>query len=153
MGRASVAATALFVALAVAPSVAKPWVEARRPWLRTEGLYYLDSTSDVASDIAFVITRDGRAIPPKSNDPAAPTLQGLHVDGTRFRFAARSVSMKRVSFRTVTVRGVSYRFSGRVGFEKVESIDDVPYVLGTLSTIRNGKTFTRKVRFVHAVVL
>ena len=153
MGRACVAATTLFVALAMASSVGTPLVEARRPWLRTEGLYYLDDTRDGASDMAFVITRDGGAIPPKSNDPAAPTLQGLHVDGTRFRFAARSVSTKRISFRTLTVRGVSYRFSGRVGYERVESIDDVPYILGTLSTTRNGKTFTRKVRFVHAVVL
>ena len=154
MRPSSVAVTAFCTALALLASLAISPAEASGKWLRVEGLYYLDGTpGDRDSDIAFVITRDGSAIPPKSNDRGAPTLQGLHVGDTRYRFAKRSVNTARIAFRTVTVRGVSYRFDGRVGFEQVETIEDVPYVVGTLYTTRHGKTSKRKARFVHAVVL
>ena len=125
----------------------------QRRWLDTEGLYYLDAGPDSELEQAFVITRDGKVIPPKDNDPDAPTLPGLYVAGTRFRFTSYRVTSGAVSFRTVSVRGVAYWFVGRVGREDVESIKSVPYVVGTLLRTKRGKTNSRKARFVHAVIL
>jgi len=126
----------------------------RRHWLDTEGLYYFDKGVTANVEIALVITRDGRPIPPKANDREAPTLPGLHVSGERFKLRSFSVSSKRVSFRTLHVRGVSYSFEGDVGREDVDVIEDVPFLTGTLVKRARGRVVERwKGRFAHAVIL
>jgi hypothetical protein len=142
------AAASFMVGLAPAEAAQRP-----HRWLDTEGLYYLDGGHNSVDETSLVITRDGEAIPPKANDPDAPTLPGFYVSGTRYRFTSHRVSMRSVVFRTVSVGGVSYRFTGSVGREDVESIKNVPYVIGTLTTTKHGKTVRQKRRFVHAVIL
>ena len=126
----------------------------KRRWLDTEGLYYFDDGAGGRVEIALVITRDGRPIPPKANDPDAPTLAGLYVSGERFRLHSFKVTSKRVSFRTFNVGGVSYSFDGKVGREDVDVIEDVAFLVGTLvKSVRGRVVERRKARFAHAVIL
>ena len=127
-------------------------VSSDRRWIDSEGLYVLDDRSG-KTDLSFVITYDGVSIPPKSNDPDAPTLPGFYVGTTRYRFAAFRVSSRAISFRTARIAGTSYRFTGRVGRAWEEAIGGrVPFVVGTL-VVTQGRRVTRvRVRFDHAVV-
>jgi hypothetical protein len=114
------------------------------------GLYYCDE----GSQLALVISPDGKPIPPKLNDPDAPTQPGLYVDQQRFDFARSQFSANGFSFRTKKLRGTSYSFRGQFGRAVVDVIPDVPYLAGTLLEVRNGR-IVRKVQlhFGHAVIL
>jgi len=118
------------------------------------GLYYADLGEQESGQTAFVISPDGKPIPPKSNDPEAPTQPGLHVKGQHFKFAWSHLSLNGFAFRTVSVDGTEYSFEGKFGREKVEDIPDVPYLAGVLKEARNSRVVhTKKVCFGHAVVL
>jgi hypothetical protein len=145
---------ALAVCMASAGSLSAGSAYQKRRWLDTEGLYYLDGGLDRGDDIVLVITLDHRPIPPKANDPSAPTLPGLHVMGERFRLRSFNLSRRRVTFHTVNVGGVSYSFSGLVGRKDVDIIKDVPFLRGTLiKRVRGRVVERRRARFVHAVIL
>lgn len=118
------------------------------------GLYYA-AANDAKSDvITLVISPDGKPIPPKANDPDAPTQPGLHIGEQNYPFASSRLSSKGFSFRTVSMNGVVFSFNGRFGRERVESIGDVPYLAGTLVETRNGRLVQKKtVHFGHAVIL
>jgi len=124
-----------------------PSVQAREEWSKY-GLYYLDPQT------ALVISRDGRPIEPKANDPGAPTLPGFHVGSRYFRFAASHFTDRTFSFRTERINGTEYSFIGSFGHEDVDEIPDVPFLAGTLIERHSGQRVSKKpVHFGHAVIL
>jgi hypothetical protein len=126
----------------------------KRRWPDAEGLYYLDGGLDSEDNIALVISLDRRPIPPKDNDPSAPTLPSLHVIGVRFKLRSFSLSRRQLTFHTVSVGSVSYSFNGYVGREDVDIIKDVPFLKGALvKRVRGRVVERRRARFVHAVIL
>jgi hypothetical protein len=48
--------------------------------------------------------------PPKENDPQAPVLPGLHVNGRRYLFAWSRFTAEGFAFRTVRLDGIEYSF-------------------------------------------
>ena len=120
------------------------------------GLYYPDPGFDErgSGESGLVISEDGNPIPPKENDPDAPTLPGLHVNGRHFKFAWSRLTLQGFVFRTVTVDGREYSFEGKFGREQADVIPDVPFLAGVLTEKRNSRVVQRKkVHFGHAVVL
>jgi len=118
------------------------------------GLYYAELGDQESGETAFVISPDGQPIPKKQNDPDAPTLPGLHVNGRHFKFAWSQLSLQGFAFRTVSVDGDEYSFQGKFGREKVDVIPDVPYLAGVLTEKRNSRLVQKKnVKFGHAVIL
>ena len=118
------------------------------------GLYYEELGDLGSGEIALVISPDGKPILPKQNDPDAPTLPGLHVNGRHFKFVWSQFSPKSFAFRTVSLDGTEYSFEGKFGREQVEVIPDVPYLVGVLTEKRNSRIVQeKKVHFGHAVVL
>lgn len=117
------------------------------------GLYYADCDEEPDCP-RLVISSDGKPIPPKVNDPCAPTHPGLHVGQRLFPFAWSRFSAQEFSFRTIRVDRASYSFKGRFGREDVDVISDVPYLEGVLTLTRNGRVLLKKrVHFGHAVIL
>ncbi|HKW56083.1 MAG TPA: hypothetical protein VJN42_01885 [Candidatus Acidoferrum sp.] len=118
------------------------------------GLYY-GTWSEQPADVATVISPDGKPIPPKENDPQAPTRPGFYVGEKRFEFVSSRVSNERFTFQTTSVDGVAFSFDGKFGRERVEGIDElVPYVEGELRETRDGTVVKKKtMHFAHAVVL
>ena len=117
------------------------------------GLYYLD-LGEQSGETALVISPDGKPIPPKENDPQAPRLPGLHVNGKYFKFLWSRISQGGFAFRTVNIEGTEYLFHGKFGREKVDVIPEVPYLSGLLSEKHDSSLVRqKKVHFAHAVVL
>ena len=117
------------------------------------GLYY-GSWDNKGSNLAFVVSPDGHPIPPKENDPDAPTKPGFYEGQQRFDFASSRFSPQSFSFRTIDIDGRTFSFSGRFGCEAVEEIPDVPYLEGELTELKNGRVVhKKKIHFGHAVVL
>jgi lysophospholipase L1-like esterase len=120
------------------------------------GLYYSEPNfgGQGSSESGLVISQDGKPIPPKVNDPDAPTEPGLHVNGRLFKFAWSRLTLQGFAFRTVTAVGREYSFEGKFGREQVDVIPDVPYLAGVLTEKRNSRVVQRKkLNFGHAVVL
>jgi hypothetical protein len=117
------------------------------------GLYY-GGWDKEGNDFAFVISPDGRPIPPKANDPDAPTKPGFYEGEQRFDFSTSRVSPRGFSFRTVAINGKAFSFKGQFGCEAVDVIPEVPYLEGELTEMRNGRVVRKKkIHFGHAVVL
>jgi hypothetical protein len=117
------------------------------------GLYYSECDEKLQCP-ALVISSDGKPIPPKANDPDAPTHPGLHVSQRLFPFAWSQFSPQGFAFRTGRVGHTAYSFQGRFGRENVDVIPDVPYLVGVLKETRNGRVVSKKkVHFGHAVIL
>src|SRR5262249_1125230 len=117
------------------------------------GLYY-GSWDNKGSELAFVISPDGKPIPPKENDPSAPTKPGFYVEEKRYEFDSSTFSKKELSFRTEEGNGVAYSFVGQLGCEPVEDIPAVPYMEGELKELKKGAVVRKKkLHFAHAVVL
>ncbi len=102
------------------------------------GLYY-GSWTNKDSDLAFVISRGGKPIPQKANDPDAPTQPGFYVEDRRYEFASSKLSEQSFTFRTVQVDGNVFEFQGRFGCEQVDVIPEVPYLEGKLTQSLNGR--------------
>ena len=118
------------------------------------GLCYAPSNDPKGDLVALVISPDGKPIPPKANDPDAPTQPGLQIGREHYSFASSRLSSKGFSFRTVSANGVEFSFYGRFGHEQVESIGSVPYLDGTLAEMRDGRLAQKRiVHFGHAVIL
>jgi hypothetical protein len=103
------------------------------------GLYYADFGEEGNGESGLVISPDGKPIPQKANDPAAPTLPGLHVNGRHFKFVWSRFSPQGFAFRTVRVDGSEYSFQGKFGRERVDVIPEVPYLAGVLTKNRNSR--------------
>lgn len=117
------------------------------------GLYYADENNE-ENKFALVFSSDGRPIPPKANDPDAPTQPGLYIGQQRFSFAWSHISSQGFSFRTARIGDSEYTFRGRFGREEVDILSGVPYLAGVLTQRRNGHVLLRtKVHFGHAVIL
>ena len=104
-----------------------------------------------------MISYNDGPIEPKANDPDAPTIPGFYPSpGKRFDFEHVEVIRKKVTFKTRTIDGVSYTFSGRSGKEIVQGFDPrtlVPFIKGSLITIKQGKIVkSERVKFGHAVI-
>jgi hypothetical protein len=117
-----------------------------------QGLYY-GSWDKQEDNLAFVISPDGQPIPPKANDPDAPTKPGFYEGQQRFDFVSSRFSSQGFSFRTIAIEGRTFSFNGRFGCEAVDVIPEVPYLKGELTEARNGRVVRRKkIHFGHAVV-
>jgi len=117
------------------------------------GLYY-GGWENQESGLAFVISPDGKPIPPKANDEDAPTKPGFYVGEKYYEFAWSKFSPKAFSFRTKSVNGTEFAFHGQFGCEQVDIIPEVPYLEGELKETQNGRVVRRaKLHFGHAVIL
>jgi len=121
------------------------------------GLFYAADGLDKYDLRALVISYDDQPIEPKANDPDAPTIPGFYPsDNERYDFEHIEVIRKRVYFRTRSVRGISYEFSGTSGKEFIVDFDPsvpVPFIKGTLTKLKNGRAVKReRVKFGHAVI-
>jgi len=118
------------------------------------GLYYADWDGPESDPAALVISSDGKPIAPKANDPDAPTQPGFHMGQRHFPFKTSRLSPQEFSFRTVSLDGTEFSFRGRFGREQVDSESRVPYLLGVLTEMRDGRVVrTKKGHFAHALVL
>jgi lysophospholipase L1-like esterase len=118
------------------------------------GLYYVDLGEQGSGETALVISSDGKPIPPKENDPDAPTEPGFRSNGQHFMFAWSRLTLQGFSFRTVNVNGSEYSFQGQFGREQIDVIPDVPFLGGVLAEKRTARVVrSKKVHFGHAVIL
>jgi len=118
------------------------------------GLYYVDLGDAGSGETALVISPNGKPIPPKENDPEAPTLPGFHFHGKHFKFSWSHFSPQGFAFRTVSIDRTEYSFEGKFGHEQVDVIPEVPFLAGALTEKRNSRVVQeKKVHFAHAVVL
>lgn len=121
-----------------------------------DGLFY-NLSDDWTTNFALVISYDDNPIDQKPNNPGAPRVPGLYPShGKRFDFERLEVIRNKVTFKTRTVDGVGYSFSGESGQGPVRGMDAsilVPFIRGTLVTLKNGKVMKREaIKFGHAVV-
>lgn len=84
-------------------------------------------------------------VPPelKADGPDAPTLPGFYLSSkVRVPFERVEVIGRSVYFKTISVGGVRYEFSGLSGEETSPTMDastKVPFIKGILSTLRDEK--------------
>ena len=76
------------------------------------------------------------------------------IDGTTYRFKTLNVKRNNFTFTTVTLKGVSYSFSGKFlkgGIIRRRILDDeTPVLEGTLTKYREGKKVAEaKLKFVY----
>jgi hypothetical protein len=117
------------------------------------GLYYGD-WDNPGSDLAIVISSNGLPIPPKANDPDAPTKPGFYIGQIDFEFESSEFSLHGFTFRTKKVNGTFFSFAGRFGREQDAEVGEVPYLEGELKEVRNDHVVRhKKVHFAHAVIL
>lgn len=122
---------------------------------KAEGLFFVES-SDVDDSRALVLSSNNKPIPPKANEPDAPTIPGYYLSYTkRLPFSKVEVIGKKVYFKTRSVGGVSYEFRGTAGAEiDPEFTDPIQFIKGTMTKFKRGKVVkTQKLKFGHAVVL
>jgi hypothetical protein len=117
-----------------------------------DGLYYSKS-----SQWALVLSYTDKPIPPKENDPGAPTKPGFYPsDKDRYDFQRVEVIGDKVYFKTRGVNGISYEFVGKTGSEIIPDFDPstpVPFIKGVITTLKNGKPVNKeRIRFSHAVI-
>ena len=145
----------LCLILLIAPVLAN---QAQRPSSRYEkpavydGLYYAKF-----DECALFLSYDNKSIPPKENDPHAPTKPGFYPsDKERYGFQRVEVIGDKVYFKTRSVRGISYEFVGKSGSEIIPDFDPstpIPFIEGTITTLKNGKPVNKeKIKFSHAVI-
>jgi len=124
---------------------------------KAEGLFYIERAGVWNLD-ALVLSSDDKPIPPKSNDPDAPTIPGCYLTGTTKRLSFERVEIigKKVYFKTRTLRDMSYEFRGVIGSEIIPDFSDtvrVPFIKGKLVERKKGKIVkARRVKFGHAVI-
>jgi|SRR5262245_86166 len=137
--------------------------QAQRPSSRYErpavydGLYYVVGDTDKFHGSALVLSYNDKPIPPKANDPDAPTRPGFYLpDKDRYDFQRVEVIDKKVYFKTRSVGGVSYEFVGNSGEEIIPNFDPstrVPFIAGEITTLKNGKLVNKeRIKFSHAVI-
>ena len=122
-----------------------------------DGLYYWTTSSTSPDDMleyCVVLSHNGKAVPPKENEPDAPTQPGLYRRNVRYSFDQVAVSGKHLAFRTASVSEISYSFEGTLGSENDPQFDrPIPLFSGTLSEFHNGKLhLERRITFSHAVI-
>ena len=122
-----------------------------------DGLFYVVSGDWRSNTRALVLSYSDNPIEPKANDPEAPTMPGFYpTPERRFDFERVEVVRKKVYFKTRSVDGVSYVFYGISGQTVVRNFDPtirVPFIRGTLVTLKNGKTMkSEHVKFGHAII-
>jgi hypothetical protein len=107
----------------------------------------------IIENLAFVISPDGKPIPPKADDSEAPTLPGFYVREKRYEFAHSKFSARGFSFRTKEIEGTVFSFEGRFGCEPFDEEVDSPYLQGELKETRKGHVIRKKnIHFGHAVM-
>ena len=117
------------------------------------GLYYADWDGE-ENALSLVISGDDRPIPPKANDPGAPTQPGFYLRDQHLRFQVSRLSMGHFSFRTQKLSRKSFSFDGHFGKEPVEDIGEVPCLDGVLQELKNDRIIrSTQIHFGHAVVL
>ncbi len=119
------------------------------------GLYLLDSKDIPGAKL--IISDDNQPIPPKVNNPDEVTIPGFYLSREeRMDFERVSVVGKQVSFKTREIDGIYYEFDGTSGDEIIPDFSSdvpVPFIMGTLRKIENGKVLkTEKVKFGHVVI-
>jgi hypothetical protein len=122
-----------------------------------DGLFYVVSGDWRSNTRALVLSYSDNPIEPKANDPDAPTIPGFYPSREkRFDFERVEVVRNKVYFKTRGVEGISYVFSGTSGKAGIRNFDPtilVPFIRGSLVTLRNGKAIkSEKVKFGHAVI-
>ena len=121
---------------------------------QAEGLFYVESSNKDDSR-ALVLSSNDKPIPPKANEPDAPTIPGYYLSYTkRLPFEKVEVIGRKVYFKTRSVGGISYEFRGTAGKEiDPEFNKPIQFVKGTMTKLKKGKIVKIvKMNFNHAVI-
>jgi hypothetical protein len=121
---------------------------------QAEGLFFVESPDENDSR-ALVLSSNNKPIPPKANEPDAPTVPGYYLSYTKhLPFEKVEVIGKNVYFKTRKVGGVSYEFRGTAGKENdPEFAEPIQFIKGTMTKFKRGKIVkTLKIKFNHAVI-
>lgn len=99
---------------------------------------------DLSDEPALVLSFDNKPIARTADDPDAPTQPGFYLSSrVRIPFERVEVIGMNVYFKTISVGGVNYEFSGLSGEEVGPTLDaptKVPFIKGILSKSRDGKS-------------
>lgn len=137
--------------------------QTQRPSSKYESPAVYDGLYEVVSDTgkfyggSLVLSYNDKPIPPKENDPGAPTKPGFYPSyKEQYGFQKVEVIGEKVYFKTRSVRGISYEFVGNTGGEIIPDFDPstpIPFIEGTITTLKNGKPVNEeKIKFSHAVI-
>ncbi len=122
---------------------------------QAEGLFFVES-SDANDSRALVLSSNNKPIPPKANEPDAPTVPGYYLSYTkRVAFEKVEVIGRKVFFRTRSVGDIIYEFRGTAG-KDIDSEFNKPiqFTKGTMTKLKKRKIVKSvKMSFNHAVVL
>lgn len=119
-----------------------------------DGLYYVTApATEDPYDYRVVLSHDGKAVPPKGNDPDEPTQPGFYRRTVKYPFERVTFTGQRLTFRTASVHKVSYSFEGSLGSKREPEFDEpIPIFRGSLSEFHKGKLHVkRQFTFNHAV--
>ena len=109
---------------------------------QAEGLYFVE-TSNADDHRVLVLSSNNKPIPPKANEPEAPTVPGYYLSyKKRLAFEKVEVISRKVYFKTRSVGGISYEFRGRAGKEIDPNFDPsvpIPFIKGILTKLKKGK--------------
>ena len=122
---------------------------------KAEGLFFVESSND-SENRALVLSSNNKPIPPKANEPDAPTIPGYYLSYTkRLTFSKVEVIGRKVYFKTRSVGGISYEFRGTAGEEKDSYFTEpIQFIKGTMTKFKRGKVVkAEKIKFGHAVVI
>ena len=158
---------ALAIIFFAAPLTAQRQPRFSRKYVRPvayDGLFYVQRGDGIIIDAeagydprALVLSYNNKPVDHKPIDPDAPTCPGLYLSySARFDFEWVEVIGKKVHFKTRTIAGVYYRFSGVMRTERITNFDpsaQAPLIKGVLTRLNNRKVVSQEsIKFVHAVI-
>jgi len=106
---------------------------------------------------ALVLSYADKPVEPQADDPDAPTIPGFYLSSkVRIDFERVEVIGNKVYFKTNSIGGISYEFSGISGEEVIPNSSPstrVSFIKGKLTRLRNGEIMEQeeiKFRYVMA---
>jgi hypothetical protein len=128
------------------------------------GLFYIQRHGGIAIDPqdgfdprALVLSYDDTPIIDKTKYPDAPTVPGFYLSyAARFNFERVEVIGRNVYFRTRSIDGVHYQFSGVIGSERIDGIPSsrrAAFIKGVLTRLKDRRVMSlEEIKFVHAAI-
>jgi hypothetical protein len=113
--------------------------------------------TDGYDERVLVISYTDIPVEPQASTPDAPTIPGFYLSSkVRLDFERVAVIGNKVYFRTRSIGGISYEFSGISGEEVIPHSDSSihsSFIKGILTRLRDGEIMAQEeIKFRHAVV-
>jgi hypothetical protein len=125
-----------------------------------DGFFYVQRHRGIIMDAedgfdprALVLSYDNKPLADASKIPDAPTVPGFYLTyAAPFGFERVQVVGSKVYFRTRTIAGVYYRFSGVIGSQRSPDASKLlSYIKGVLTRVNNGRVMSQEeIKFVRA---